>query len=87
MWKSKLDDFYKEKKQVDEFNSQNEHCKRGVAMVPTKFGVAFGFKCLNQASALVHLQRDGSVLISIGNVMQSIIFVFRWGGNGPRITH
>lgn len=32
--------------------------------MPTKFGIGFGFKQLNQAGALVHIYTDGSVLVS-----------------------
>ena len=40
--------------------------KRGLAMVPTKFGIAFTAKYMNQGGALVHLYTDGTVLISHG---------------------
>lgn len=70
MW----DRLYREKylslsKKAAEFNQDKSGLYRqAVAMVPTKFGIAFGVRHLNQASALVHLQRDGSVLISHGGV-------------------
>jgi xanthine dehydrogenase molybdopterin-binding subunit B len=34
--------------------------------MPTKFGLAFTARFLNQASALVHIYTDGSVLVSHG---------------------
>ena len=37
-------------------------------MVPTKFGIGFGLKQLNQAGALIHIYTDGSVLISHGGM-------------------
>ncbi|KAJ8393803.1 hypothetical protein AAFF_G00057180 [Aldrovandia affinis] len=40
--------------------------KRGLAIVPTKYGVGFGESFLNQAAALVHVYTDGSVLVSHG---------------------
>lgn len=40
--------------------------KRGIACVPTKFGIAFGLPYLNQAGAMVLIYKDGSVLLSHG---------------------
>lgn len=52
--------------QIKEFNSKNRWRKRGIAMVPTKFGIAFTALFLNQAGALIHIYADGSVLLSHG---------------------
>lgn len=49
-----------------EFNSKNKWLKRGVAFVPTKFGIAFTAKYMNQGGALVHVYTDGTVLVSHG---------------------
>ncbi|KAJ2691326.1 hypothetical protein IWW39_000011 [Coemansia spiralis] len=58
---------YDERRQaVDEFNRQSTHRKRGLAMLPTKFGISFGVKHLNQGMALVHIYMDGSVLVAHG---------------------
>lgn len=51
---------------MDEFNSKHKYIKRGLAHVPTKFGVSFGALFLNQAGALVHIYHDGSVLLTHG---------------------
>ncbi|KAJ2863669.1 hypothetical protein GGH94_003443 [Coemansia aciculifera] len=51
---------------VDEFNNHSTHRKRGLAMLPTKFGISFGVKHLNQGMALVHVYMDGSVLVAHG---------------------
>ncbi|XP_048596128.1 xanthine dehydrogenase 1-like [Brassica napus] len=40
--------FLKARREVDDFNSHNRWKKRGVAMVPTKFGVSFTKKFMNQ---------------------------------------
>ncbi|KAG0460141.1 hypothetical protein HPP92_023269 [Vanilla planifolia] len=53
---------------VNAFNSCNRWRKRGVAMVPTKFGISFTTKFLNQAGALVQVYTDGSVLVTHGGV-------------------
>lgn len=54
------------RKETDLFNQQNRWIKRGVAQTPVMFGVSFGVKFLNQAGALVHIYKDGSVLVSHG---------------------
>lgn len=41
-------DFANARKEVEQFNSQNRWRKRGVAMVPTKFGISFTLKLMNQ---------------------------------------
>lgn len=51
---------------IAQFNINNRWRKRGIAIIPTKFGVAFGVSFLNQAGALVHLYTDGSVLLTHG---------------------
>jgi xanthine dehydrogenase/oxidase len=51
---------------VEEFNNQNRYRKRGISLVPTKFGIAFTAKFMNQGGALVHIHTDGSVLVTHG---------------------
>ncbi|KAM1696137.1 hypothetical protein ACFXTN_027695 [Malus domestica] len=60
--------FSKARYEVDQFNIQNRWRKRGIAMVPTKFGIAFTLKLMNQAGALVHVYTDGTVLVTHGGV-------------------
>lgn len=55
-------------KEAEEFNSRNSYKKRGVSCIPTKYGIAFGAKFLNQAGALVHVYQDGTVLLTHGGV-------------------
>lgn len=52
--------------EIAEFNRQNPHSKRGLAMTPVKFGISFNLTAFNQAGALVHVYKDGSVLINHG---------------------
>ncbi|KAM1415457.1 hypothetical protein ACFX2I_007105 [Malus domestica] len=61
-------EFSKARYEVDQFNIQNRWRKRGIAMVPTKFGIAFTLKLMNQAGALVHVYTDGTVLVTHGGV-------------------
>jgi len=53
---------------IAKFNSSSKWKKRGVAIVPTMFGIAFGLKHMNQGGALVHIYSDGSVLVNHGGV-------------------
>jgi xanthine dehydrogenase large subunit len=48
------------------FNERHPHTKRGLALTPVKFGISFNFTAFNQAGALVHVYKDGSVLINHG---------------------
>ncbi|XP_042004114.1 xanthine dehydrogenase 1-like isoform X2 [Salvia splendens] len=50
------------------FNTDNRWKKRGVAIIPTKFGISFTAKFMNQAGALVHVYTDGTVLVTHGGV-------------------
>ncbi len=52
--------------EVEAFNASHKHLKRGVGTVATKFGISFTHTPMNQGGALVHIYRDGSVLVSHG---------------------
>lgn len=47
-------EFSKARNEVDKFNSQNRWRKRGIAMVPTKFGISFTLKLMNQVTIEKH---------------------------------
>ena len=49
-------------------SSNNQLIKRGIAVIPTIFGISFGFNAMDQGGALLHIYKDGSVLISHGGV-------------------
>jgi len=51
---------------VTKFNASHKWKKRGLALIPTKFGISFTALFLNQAGALVHIYHDGSVLVAHG---------------------
>ncbi|MEM5404816.1 xanthine dehydrogenase molybdopterin binding subunit [Paraburkholderia unamae] len=48
------------------YNRTSPVLKRGLALTPVKFGISFNVPHLNQAGALVHVYRDGSVLVNHG---------------------
>uniref|UniRef100_A0A8C2D3U2 Aldehyde oxidase 6 n=1 Tax=Cyprinus carpio TaxID=7962 RepID=A0A8C2D3U2_CYPCA len=59
-------DFRQRRQAIDIFNQQNQFKKRGITIVPIKYGIGFAEAFLNQAAALVHIYKDGSVLVSHG---------------------
>ena len=48
------------------FNAANPVLKKGIALTPVKFGISFTATHLNQAGALVHVYKDGSVHLNHG---------------------
>jgi len=63
-----LANYRKLKEDVRAFNRAHRFVKRGIGVVPVKFGISFTTAFLNQGSALVHLYTDGSVSVSHGGV-------------------
>jgi len=61
-------DYEKLKLEVQEFNLCHEHHKRGLGIMPVKFGISFTTALLNQGSALIWIYIDGSVSVSTGGV-------------------
>jgi len=59
-------DYAERRKAVDAYNASSKWKKRGLAIIPTKFGISFTAIFLNQAGALVHIYHDGSVLVAHG---------------------
>lgn len=62
----KKSDYLKRRKEINLFNSKNEFFKKGLAVTPVKFGISFTTAFLNQAGALVHIYKDGSVQVNHG---------------------
>ncbi len=52
--------------EIDAFNAGSPVLKRGLALVPLKFGISFNVPHFNQAGALVHIYTDGSILVNHG---------------------
>uniref|UniRef100_A0A8B9KI88 Xanthine dehydrogenase/oxidase n=1 Tax=Astyanax mexicanus TaxID=7994 RepID=A0A8B9KI88_ASTMX len=61
-----ISDFSQRRARVELYNKQHRWTKRGLSIIPTKFGISFTATFLNQAGALVHIYTDGSVLITHG---------------------
>jgi len=59
-------DYWNRKAAIEVYNKEHKWRKRGIALIPTKFGISFTALWLNQAGALVHIYHDGSVLLAHG---------------------
>jgi xanthine dehydrogenase large subunit len=58
---------YRERRNsVNAFNKVNKRRKRGLALVPLKFGISFTATMLNQGGALLNIYMDGSVSVNHG---------------------
>ncbi|KAF2460152.1 molybdopterin binding aldehyde oxidase/xanthine dehydrogenase [Lineolata rhizophorae] len=63
----KSSDYDARKAAVAKFNDSNKWKKRGICLIPTKFGLSFATALhLNQATAYVKIYHDGSVLLHHG---------------------
>ena len=52
--------------EIRQFNQGHEIVKRGIALTPVKFGISFTSTHLNQAGALLHIYKDGTVHLNHG---------------------
>jgi len=55
--------FVEARKAVNSFNSNNRWRKRGIAMIPTKFGISFTAKFMNQ---VIHHESSANLSLRIG---------------------
>src|SRR5262249_10286470 len=51
---------------IEGFNRMSRVLKKGLALMPVKFGISFNRPALNQAGALLHVYTDGSVVLNHG---------------------
>ncbi|WP_159606875.1 xanthine dehydrogenase molybdopterin binding subunit, partial [Agromyces humi] len=59
-------DFDARRARIAAFNEEHDDVKRALAITPVKFGISFTLTAYNQAGALVHVYKDGSVLVNHG---------------------
>ncbi|MDV2116049.1 xanthine dehydrogenase molybdopterin binding subunit [Alcaligenes faecalis] len=59
-------EYRQRREQIREFNASSPVLKKGLALTPVKFGISFNVPAFNQAGALVHVYRDGTVLVNHG---------------------
>src|SRR5690606_28941564 len=60
-------EYRRRREEIRQFNATSKVLKRGLALVPVKFGISFTATHLNQAGALVHVYTDGSILVNDGS--------------------
>ena len=54
--------------EIERFNAENVWKKRGMSIMPTKYGLGYHLRCLNQGAALCHIYTDGTVLLYCAGV-------------------
>jgi len=59
-------DYQQRRREIALFNRDSPFIARGIALTPAKFGISFTTTFLNQAGALVHVYKDGSVHLNHG---------------------
>ncbi len=59
-------DYEARRAEIAAFNATSPVLRRGIALTPVKFGIAFTVTHLNQAGALVHVYKDGSIHLNHG---------------------
>ena len=59
-------DYEKRRAEIRKFNAGSSILRRGIAITPVKFGISFTNTLLNQAGALLHVYKDGTVQLNHG---------------------
>jgi xanthine dehydrogenase large subunit len=59
-------DYQQRRAAIIAFNRNSRIIRKGIALTPVKFGISFTATWFNQAGALVHVYRDGSIHLSHG---------------------
>ncbi|AWG34829.1 xanthine dehydrogenase molybdopterin binding subunit [Alcaligenes aquatilis] len=59
-------EYRQRREHIRQFNASSPVLKKGLALTPVKFGISFNVPAFNQAGALVHVYRDGTVLVNHG---------------------
>lgn len=62
-------DYANRKKAVDAYNAQNKWRKRGISLLPVKYGSGYNLVMLEQTTALISVyEADGTILVQQGGV-------------------
>jgi xanthine dehydrogenase large subunit len=59
-------DYQRRRADILAFNRLSHQLKRGIALVPIKYGISFSKKVMNQGAVLLNIYRDGSVHLNQG---------------------
>ncbi len=70
--------------QIVAFNQKSTVIRRGIALTPVKFGISFTTSFLNQAGALVHVYKDGSIHLNHGGTEMGQGLFIKGGPGGGR---
>ena len=58
--------YHERRRAIAAYNAASPVLKRGIALTPVKFGIAFTATHMNQAGALLHVYTDGTILLNHG---------------------
>ena len=61
-------DYSRRRISVNSYNRTSKYKKKGIALVPLKFGISFTATMLNQGGALLNIYMDGSVSVNHGGI-------------------
>ncbi len=64
----KNSNYKKLRESCNTFNKKNKYVKKGIGMVPVKFGISFTATFLNQGAALIWIFTDGTISVSHGGI-------------------
>ncbi|MBC7467177.1 MAG: xanthine dehydrogenase molybdopterin binding subunit [Bdellovibrio sp.] len=59
-------DYKKRLHEIEIFNAKKNGKVKGISFTPTKFGISFTARFLNQANAQVNIHKDGTIQVSTG---------------------
>ncbi|MFN3524759.1 MAG: xanthine dehydrogenase molybdopterin binding subunit [Paracoccus sp. (in: a-proteobacteria)] len=59
-------DYHARRQAVLDWNAKGRVIRKGIALVPVKFGISFTATHFNQAGALIHIYADGSIHLNHG---------------------
>jgi xanthine dehydrogenase large subunit len=58
--------YWARREAIRRFNAEKRWQKKGLALTPVKFGISFTMTAYNQAGALIHIYKDGSIHLNHG---------------------
>jgi len=59
-------EYAKRRAEIADYNANSPLLRKGLALTPVKFGISFTSTLLNQAGALVHVYKDGTIQLNHG---------------------
>ena len=59
-------EYAKRRAEIADYNADDPPLRKGIALTPVKFGISFTSTLLNQAGALIHVYKDGTIQLNHG---------------------